>query len=191
MRNDGTRAVRITMRTIALSELKPAGYNPRKISEQALRGLAASIGRFGLVQPIVWNRRTGNVVSGHQRLRVLIDQGATETDVVEVDLDETAERALNVSQNNPNISGEYEDDALQAILRDLSAVEYDMAPILLDSLVGADLSDDAIDDIDLGDGQIDESEIQDRLTIFVPRRNVRAVKAELRALAERFGGGLV
>ena len=43
---------------MSIAELTPADYNPRTISEAALKGLAASIDRFGLVQPIIWNKRT-------------------------------------------------------------------------------------------------------------------------------------
>jgi ParB-like chromosome segregation protein Spo0J len=69
-----------------LSELIPAPYNPRAISPEALAGLRGSVERFGLVEPVVWNRRTGRVVGGHQRLKVLQQMGETETQVVVVDL---------------------------------------------------------------------------------------------------------
>jgi hypothetical protein len=44
-------------RRMKIADLAPAPYNPRKISDQAMAGLTASINRFGLVQPIVWNAR--------------------------------------------------------------------------------------------------------------------------------------
>ncbi len=59
-----------------LSELNPAEYNPRKAlkpGDPAYEKLKASILSFGNVEPIVWNRSTGNVIGGHQRLRVLRD----------------------------------------------------------------------------------------------------------------------
>jgi len=115
------------MATKRLEELEAAPYNPRSISEPALAGLAASIRRFGLVQPVVWNERTGRVVSGHQRLRVLRDSGATETDVVVVDLPEVEERQLNIAQNSPAISGEFTSE-LQTLLAELvsaDAVSFD------------------------------------------------------------------
>ena len=39
------------------------------------------------MEPVIWNRQTGNVVGGHQRLKVLVDMGQTEIDCVVVDLD--------------------------------------------------------------------------------------------------------
>lgn len=55
-----------------LVELNPAKYNPRKALEPgdaAYEKLKKSILSFGNVEPIVWNRTSGNVIGGHQRLR--------------------------------------------------------------------------------------------------------------------------
>lgn len=90
-----------------VTDLVPAPYNPRQISPEALAGLRASLERFGCVEPIIWNRRTGRVVGGHQRLKVLEQIGETETQVVVVDLPEAEEKALNVALNNPAIAGEF------------------------------------------------------------------------------------
>ena len=43
------------IKSMRLQDLKPAGYNPRTISEEAMKGLAHSLDRFGLVQPIIFN----------------------------------------------------------------------------------------------------------------------------------------
>ena len=103
-------SVRIERRSI--ETLLPAAYNPREITDVALQGLGASIDRFGLVQPIVLNERTGNVVGGHQRLRVLMERGVLDTDVVLVDVDEAEEKALNLALNSGHISGQWTADAL-------------------------------------------------------------------------------
>ena len=108
----------MNIKKMKLAELKPAPYNPRTISEAALRGLSASIKRFGLVEPIIVNKRSGNVVGGHQRLKVLEAEGETETDVVLVDLAEPEEKALNLALNNPAIAGNFTDD-VRAILDEL------------------------------------------------------------------------
>ncbi len=109
------------VRVMKLEALTPAPYNPRMISDAAARGLRASLRRFGLVQPIVWNRRTKHVVGGHQRIDALKSLGKTEAQVVLVDLPESEEKALNVTLNNPAITGAFTDD-LQAILAELSAM---------------------------------------------------------------------
>lgn len=103
------------IRAKRLDELDPAPWNPRAIGDRALDGLRASIDRFGLVEPIVWNERTGHVIGGHQRLKVLQAKGVEETEVVVVDLPEAEEKALNVTLNNPNIQGHFT-KGLQVVL---------------------------------------------------------------------------
>ncbi|WP_206922443.1 ParB N-terminal domain-containing protein [Alicyclobacillus suci] len=95
--------------TVKLENLIPAEYNPRidlQPGDPEYEKLKRSIEEFGLVEPIVWNQRTGKVVGGHQRLKILQDLGVAETDVVIVDLDETREKALNLALNK--IEGEIE-----------------------------------------------------------------------------------
>jgi ParB-like chromosome segregation protein Spo0J len=44
-----------------------APYNPRKISDHDLEALRRSMKFFGVVEPVVVNKRTGRIVGGHQR----------------------------------------------------------------------------------------------------------------------------
>jgi DNA modification methylase len=140
-----------------ISDLRPAEYNPRTISDSGLAGLKASITLFGLVEPIIYNERTQHIVGGHQRYRVLCEQGVTETDVVIVDLDEVSEKSLNITLNNQHIQGEFTDD-LQRILADIKENLPNFAELELDKLFIHDnivtVSDD-IDEITEGTG-IDE-----------------------------------
>lgn len=106
--------------TLPVSDLHPADYNPRKDlapGDKQYEKLARSIETFGYVEPIVWNRTTGNIVGGHQRLKVLVQKGYTEVQVVEVELNEQEERILNVSLNK--ISGRWDNEKLTAILDEL------------------------------------------------------------------------
>jgi len=105
-----------------LDELIAAPYNPRRIGKAAREGLEKSIGRFGMVQPIVWNERTGHVVGGHQRLAVLRKNGVASTQVVAVDLDSLEEKILNITLNNPNIAGEFT-PAIDGLLKEIQASE--------------------------------------------------------------------
>ena len=131
-------ATRVERRPIA--SLTPAAYNPREIAPDALAGLTASVRRFGLVQPIIVNERTGNVVGGHQRLKVLEADGVTDTDVILVDLDLAEEKALNLALNSHAISGDWTPDALpllDEILGALPDLARDlMLPALKDDLLG-------------------------------------------------------
>ncbi len=129
------QGVRQPLVRMALDDLKPAPYNPRKISATALKGLRASLKRFGLVQPIVFNRRTGHVVGGHQRVLALRESGETQADVLVVDLAEKDERALNVTLNNPKIAGDFTDE-IDAMLAELQEQDSQMMHDLrLDALL--------------------------------------------------------
>ncbi len=105
-----------------LSELHPAAYNPRKAlqpGDPAYEKLKASILSFGNVEPIVWNRATRNVIGGHQRLRVLLDLGITESEVSVVELSEVDEKRLNIALNK--ITGKWDNEKLTSLLADLPA----------------------------------------------------------------------
>lgn len=109
-----------------LSDLVPADYNPRKAlkpGDAEYEKLKRSIQQFGFVEPIIWNKRTGLVVGGHQRLSVLKDLGVTEVDCVVVDFDHKKEAALNVALNK--ISGSWDDEKLQALFSDLELSGFD------------------------------------------------------------------
>ena len=95
--------------------MKKAKYNPRYISNLAKEGLEVSLKTFGVVEPIVWNRRSGNIVGGHQRFDILRKNGVTKADVVVVDLDEAEEHALNLTLNNPALMGRFTAEALPLI----------------------------------------------------------------------------
>jgi len=108
------------LKKIKISELNKAKYNPRVMTEEARASLEKSIEEFGLVEPIIWNKQTGNVVGGHQRLDVLIKQGTKETDVVEVNLTEDKEKLLNLALNKT--IGDWDYNKLTNLFKGLNEV---------------------------------------------------------------------
>jgi ParB-like chromosome segregation protein Spo0J len=112
---------------LPLEKLNPAKYNPRKDLEPGdpeYEKLKTSLETFGYVEPIVWNKRTGNIVGGHQRLKILQHQGYTEIECVLVDLDETQEKALNVALNK--VSGEWDLPKLADLISELDDGIFDI-----------------------------------------------------------------
>jgi len=106
---------------INAEQINPAPYNPRKDlkpGDEEYEKLKRSIHEFGYVEPLVWNKRTGNLVGGHQRLKILLDEGVKEVDVSVVDMDIDKEKALNIALNK--ISGEWDDEKLAELLQELS-----------------------------------------------------------------------
>ena len=122
------------------AELIPADYNPRKDlkpGDAEYEKLKRSIEQFGYVEPVIWNKTTGFVVGGHQRLKVLLDMGITEVECVVVEMDTEKEKALNIALNK--ISGEWDKDKLSLLIADLQGADFDVSltgfePAEIDSL---------------------------------------------------------
>ena len=93
-----------------LSELKPAPYNPRQSTAKQEKQLKASLEKFGVVEPIIYNKQTGYIVGGHFRVRELTKLGYKEVECVIVDLNEEDERELNIRLNAN--TGEWDWDSL-------------------------------------------------------------------------------
>lgn len=108
------------IRTLKAAELKAAEYNPRRDlqpEDAEYIKLRRSMEEFGYVEPIIWNQRSGNVVGGHQRLKVLLEQGAEDIEVVVVDLDDKDEKILNVLLNK--VKGRWDIGKLADLLQEL------------------------------------------------------------------------
>ncbi|WP_142445528.1 site-specific DNA-methyltransferase [Escherichia coli] len=111
-----------------LSELHPAEYNPRvelKPGMEEYEKLKQSILEFGFVDPPIFNKRTGNLVGGHQRVSVAKDLGIGEIEVSIVDLPIEKEKALNIALNK--ISGQWDEDKLALLLNELDENELNIS----------------------------------------------------------------
>jgi DNA modification methylase len=155
----------LEIRRLSLADMNPAPYNPRvdlQPDDPEYDKLKTVINDFGLVQPLVWNQRTGNLVGGHQRRKILIDIGETETDAVVVDLDLTREKLLNLALNK--VQGRWDDELLASLLVDLQAegADLDLAGFDVDeleALIGIEDSDFDVDP----QVQEDDFDVQDAL----------------------------
>lgn len=91
------------------------------MDKHARKKLRESLKADGLVETLVWNKRTGVLIGGHQRLALMDeDHGGTDysLEVTAVDLDEARERALNVRLNNMGLAGNYDFAALEKLFVD-------------------------------------------------------------------------
>jgi DNA modification methylase len=108
------------IRKISISRINPASYNPRRDlqpGDPEYQKLLKSLDEFDCVEPLVWNRRTGNLVGGHQRFKILSARGDLEVLCSVVDLSPEKEKALNIALNK--ISGEWDDQRLAELLDEL------------------------------------------------------------------------
>ena len=114
------------------SELAADPSNPRTITDEAAAGLGHSIKEFGDLSGIVFNKRTGELVCGHQRMaQIRKAYGEQEIEIVDaqagigrividpehyfqvriVDWSQARQRAANVAANSQKISGKFSDDS--------------------------------------------------------------------------------
>lgn len=129
--------------TIKITDLKPAEYNPRRISDEDYQKLKNSISTFGLVDPIIVNLKNMHIVGGHQRYDVLLEEHMLDNDFVaelpmvrlgdvgfvftdtELSIrDDDHEKALNLALNK--ISGEWDNDKLAEVLEELELSPIDI-----------------------------------------------------------------
>lgn len=131
-----------------ISELSAAPYNPRRIKDKALEGLKYSIQEFGDISGITFNTRTGNLISGHQRVKSILSKfgdiqitdeqiktPAGNFSVRFVDWPEEKERAANIAANAQTIQGEWTAD-INPLLMEIELI----APQVFDTLGFSELS---------------------------------------------------
>lgn len=125
---------------IKLSEIIPAEYNPRKISDDDYNKLSNSIAEFGFVDPIIINLRNNRIIGGHQRYDVLVEEYLGRDDeLICVKLgdigwvfpsddlrieDESHEKGLNIALNK--ISGQWDNEKLHNLLISLEMEDFDL-----------------------------------------------------------------
>jgi DNA modification methylase len=115
------------IKKIPVAEINPAKYNPRKDlkpGDPVYEKLKRSMTEFGYVEPIIWNEETGNIVGGHQRYKILLEEGHSEVECVVVKLSSEREKALNVALNK--VTGDWEFEALADLIKGLEAQDFDI-----------------------------------------------------------------
>lgn len=128
-----------------VSDLQPAPYNPRKITDKQLSMLAKSLREYGDLSGVVVNVRTGRIVGGHQRVKCLDPKweiikttstdktGTVATGTIktpfgalsyrEVNWAEKKEAAANIAANKHG--GDFDLPKLKEIIIDLDDGEFD------------------------------------------------------------------
>lgn len=122
--------------TIPRSQILLADFNPRVIDADEKRRLKKSLEINGLSECLIWNRTTGRLLSGHQRLSIL-DKSAPDGDwlvpVIIRELDEVQEKQLLVAMNNRKAQGRDDDIKLGQLLQtpniDITAMGFDLGQI--------------------------------------------------------------
>ena len=161
--------------------IKNAPYNPRTISDKAFKMLKKNLKNRGLMTTLVWNKQTGNLVSGHQRLKALDALEGTEDyylTVAVVNLSEKEEKEQNIFFNSTTPQGQFDFELLNTLLDDVDpfAAGFDEADL---NIIGYDLSASNL----ITDAQAEtENEILD---FFAPAEKKPATADEIKAEKNR------
>lgn len=130
--------------------------NPRYIEAENKARLTNALQDYGMLEPIIINTRTGNMLGGHQRLRILYEQNVAEVTALHIDVDPTVEKEILVILNDPSLMGQYDDAKLSKVINDIVSSKADVtgidavtntsflstSEILIDSLIGQGYSID-------------------------------------------------
>lgn len=118
-------------------QLKNAPYNPRTLSDEQKRRLKAGITNLGMLGPITWNALSGNIVGGHQRIKVLDAlNGSADYSlrVARVELADTEEMEANLLLNNEEAQGDWDLEKLLEVMKTpglrLEAAGFDMSDLM-------------------------------------------------------------
>lgn len=145
--------MKLKTRIISINDINAAIYNPRvdlKPDDSRYKSIEYSLKTYGYLEPLVWNEATKTLVSGHQRLKIMIASGESEVEVSVVNLSLEREKQLNLTLNK--VRGDWNEEMLAALVDELSRMpNFDLADIgfdqdelseILDQNNNQDLDDD-------------------------------------------------
>ncbi len=146
------------LESMTVTELRESAHpqNPRRITQDQLDRLRSSVEKYGDLSGIVYNRRTGHVVCGHQRLKIMDaehtsfqfsseseepdDTGSVATGWIidsagevthhpyrVVDVDDQTEHEMMIAANAHG--GDWQADVLRHQLATLAAADVDMGAV--------------------------------------------------------------
>ena len=141
---------------IEINKLIFPKYNPRKKlkpEDKEYQKIKKSIEEFGYTDLVIINK-DNTIISGNQRTQVLMDMGYKKIKVVQIDIDKTKEKALNIALNK--ITGEWDYAMLGDLLLDLDSLNYDL------EITGFDLDEieDLMAPIDYNEIEEDNYEVE-------------------------------
>ena len=131
--------------TVKRDKIKFADYNPRMIDESNQKKLIKAIREHGLIEPLVWNKRTGVLVGGHQRLTAadkIYRKKDYDVPVAIIDVDEKTEKKLNVQLNNPSMQGDWDLGELADLSKDVSFEDMGFSKTDIDFMFDGELDFD-------------------------------------------------
>lgn len=105
-----------------------APYNPRKDNDVIVNKLVKNFKQVGFLGGIVWNSKTGFLISGHKRVlsldKIYKYKGNKETSyklkVESIELDEKSEIEQNIFMNSSDSQGEFDNFKLASLVKSIN-----------------------------------------------------------------------
>lgn len=161
-------------------KVKNAPYNPRQIDDYARKKLRKNLEAMGLLDPLVWNEVTGNLVSGHQRIQLVDAITGTDDYVMDfsvVHLTPEEEKTQNVFFNNPDTQGTYDVDRL---LKMIANEEIDYREAGFDDMTVQVMAEDTEYEISMIDGDDAPASVKDDLEQLAEIQRMKRERKEHR-----------
>ena len=120
---------------VPFEQINPANYNPRTITPRQLEALKEGIRAYGLVEPLVLQKRGMTIIGGHQRYRavreVCIEAGLEVPllPCIVLDVGDREAKRLNIALNR--VSGDWDERLLGELLSDI----HTHAPIVAEDVL--------------------------------------------------------
>lgn len=119
------------IREADIADLVPDPHNARTHDAKNLKAIAASLNRWGQVEPLVVQRGTNIVIGGNGRLEVLKAKGAKKVEIVEVDVTDDEARALGIALNRTGELAGWDGDRLRAMVDSVRLDGFDFDDLAL------------------------------------------------------------
>lgn len=184
------RQLKVEVKVVPLSTLKPRAVNPRRIMDKNFMRLKKSLNDFGQVINLVVNKE-GEILSGNMRYRAMLELGWSDVSVLEIDTTLADEDAINIILNSKRARGYFVVDKYQQIVIDNSSIfqelGIDVSEFVVDNEPLGDITDIGInflDDEELENkAEVNKNRVEDNL-VTVGNISLRISNAEYRALAQ-------
>ena len=112
---------RLKVYRVAIGDLHEDPDNVRTHDKRNIEAIKTSLTKFGQVEPLVVQDKSGLIIGGHGRLQSMKELGWIEVDVVRLDIDDAKAKALGLALNRTAELANWDYRGLQTILEGLNA----------------------------------------------------------------------
>jgi hypothetical protein len=136
---------------IKRTQINFAPYNPKRHTEQAVKQQQKNFRRVGYLGGIVWNKTTGNIVSGHKRIMAMDMEykydGKPETDydvrVEMVEMDEKTEKEQNIFMDAKSTNTEQDYYLISSLLPDIDYKNAGLTASEYENMISLNIPEDS------------------------------------------------